>query len=110
MTSRTCWRCPKSPWDTFECQQYQSLELEKGNVNNLKPTPIAYKYKKENDLLATKKQIRQLLKSLHDMHVWYKCCITMGHHMLGVRIPPEIYHTKREGTMFVDLECLFQLF
>jgi hypothetical protein len=71
---------------------------------------VAYKYKMGADLLEDPTEVRNLPTKMRWLHDWYKGKAATKTAWFGLCIPEYIYQGVTGFSMWVELECLFQLF
>jgi hypothetical protein len=70
--------------------------------------PVAYNYKKGEDLLATQREIKELSTTMRQLHEYYKYCyVKAGQGAFGVLIPQIIVQKGKEEVHWVKFEALF---
>jgi hypothetical protein len=73
---------------------------------------VAYEYKKGKDLMATKREIKELSPAMRKLHDYYLVdTVKVGCSSFGVCIPKHyIFEKEEEETHWVEYAALFQLF
>ena len=90
----------------------QFIALQEGRQEEIPVMRPAYQYKCGKPLLETPEEVSRLPTSMRELHSWYMSTSNGEgkNSMFEVRVPQEIYRTDVEEQMWVEFDCLFNLF